>query len=53
MNGSSRWEDQAMSFINSITSIPNSTLWFVVGALCLSFAMYFTRVPAHGANDEK
>lgn len=38
-----------MSFLNSITSVPNSTLWIVVGGLCLSFAMYFTRVPAHRA----
>ena len=38
-----------MSFLNSITSVPNSTLWIVVGGLCLSFALYFTRVPAHRA----
>jgi hypothetical protein len=38
-----------MSFLDSITSIPNSTLWIVIGGICLSFALYFTRVPAHRA----
>ena len=38
-----------MSFLDSITSMPNSTLWIVIGGVCISFALYFTRVPAHRA----
>jgi hypothetical protein len=49
VNGSTRWEEQAMSFTNAFASMPSAALWVVVGALCASVALYVVRVPAHRA----
>ncbi len=38
-----------MSFINSIASMPNTTLWIILGAVGLTLALYVTRLPAHRA----
>lgn len=38
-----------MSAFNSIVSIPDNALWTVLGLLCLSVALYVTRLPAHRA----